>query len=108
MGIRGQGPEAWVARFRQGNCPIHGLGLVAANDAVDGADGVDVRCTHEECAFLARRFPGRDRHHHRFGWSDGPDDVRAALRKANVIGDDGRPTRFAADTRTSYPLEDEG
>lgn len=97
-----------MARFRQGNCPIHGLGLVAGADAVDSDDGIDVRCTHEECTFHARRFPGRDRHHHRFGWVDGSDEIRAALRKANVITDAGTPSRFAGDTRTSYPLEDEG
>lgn len=118
MGVRGQSPEAWVSRWRQGNCPIHGLGLMPVVASVDDGDSrahgrdntvaVEVHCTHEECDFHAARFAGRDRYHHRFGWVTGPDTIRAALRKANAIDDTGAPSRWAADARTSYPLDDEG
>jgi hypothetical protein len=119
MGVRGQSPEAWVSRWRKGDCPIHGLGLVPVDAAVDDGDNsrasgrdntaaVAVHCTHEECDFHANRFAGRDRYHHRFGWVAGPDNIRAALRKANAIDDDGAPSRWTADTRTSYPLQDDG
>ena len=29
MGIRGQNSEAWLSRWRQGDCPVHGVGLSA-------------------------------------------------------------------------------
>jgi hypothetical protein len=109
MAKRGQSSGAWVSRFIDGSCPIHGLGLVVVDADVDDNPvvGNAVRCVHEECSFVARRFPGRDAYHHRFAWTGGPDEIRAALRKANVIDDDGVPTRFVKEARTSYPLGDD-
>ena len=106
MARRGQSAGAWVERFTDGRCHIHGLGLVVVDADVDdnAVIGNAVACTHEECSFVARRFPGRKPHHHRFAWTGGPDDIHAALRKANVIDDSGAPTRFVNEARTSYPL----
>lgn len=109
MGVRGQKPEAWVARFRAGTCPIHGKGLVVDSVAgvVDG--GETVRCLHNEpepCTIVARRWPGKDRFHHRFGLVTASDEIRAALRQGNDIDDDGKPTRWTRESRTSYPIED--
>ena len=115
MGVRGQNPEAWVARFRQGTCPIHGTGFVVITK--DGKVDVDedgrenVRCINTEpgpCTVLARRWSGKDAFHHRFAWVAGPEDIRLALRKGNDIDDEGKPTRWSREARTSYPVEDLG
>lgn len=109
MARRGQSASAWVERFIDGRCPIHGLGLVVVDAAVadNAVVGNAVVCPHEECDFGARRFPGKKPHHHRFAWTGGRDDVHAALRKANVIDDAGAPTRFVNEARTSYPMADD-
>ncbi len=111
MAVRGQNPEAWLARWRQGSCPIHGLGLIDVGgeplDSDAEAGCVRVHCPHEDCLFQAGRFPGKDRWHNLFGWVDGSQEIHAALLKANDIDEEGKPTRWAKQARTAYRLEED-
>lgn len=109
MSARGQTPEAWIARWQTGACPVHGTGCVARDDEPPVADGYRVaRCARaaDGCTVQVALWPGKDAHHARLGWLAGPDDVRAALVKAGQIQADGAgPGRWARETRTSWPLE---
>ena len=111
MAVRGQNPEAWLARWRQGSCPVHGLGLIETSheprDVNADAGFVRTQCPHEDCLFEASRWPGKDRWHNLFGWLGGPDDIHAALLKANDVDAEGKPTRWARQARTAYRLEEE-
>ncbi len=104
---RGQKPAAWQSRWRQGTCPVHGLGLREAGPDVErdgaGGTGATLACPVEGCDVRARRVAGRDRHHAFFAWVSGPDAIREALRKANDIDDAGAPTRWSREVRTGYP-----
>jgi hypothetical protein len=107
MKVRGQNPNAWRARWQQGNCPVHGLGLSASSEedsSADASKGYEVFCSHEECELRAWQWPGKDRFHSRFGWVSGPEEVKAALVKASEIVEEGTsPGRYARDVRTAWP-----
>lgn len=105
MSIRGQSPDAWIARWRKGTCPVHGVGFPGAPDGpFDGS--TTARCSREECPVVVAFWRGKDARHAKLGLVDGPDDVRAALTKALEI-DGAKPGRRAVDVRTSWPLEPE-
>lgn len=115
MSVRGQTPEAWLARWRRGDCPVHGGGMVdeeAAPNAVDehggAAEGRAARCARAECSLRACRWPGKDASHSFFGWLAGPEEIRAALAGAGDIEDGGpRPGHHARSVRTAWPLPDD-
>jgi hypothetical protein len=122
MSIRGQSNDAWIARWRGGTCPVHGVGFLeerpdsaptgTSSDArwQDGASSSSakaVKCPREECTVRATQWPGKDAQHSKHGWVDGPAEIRALLVKSGQIDDDGKPGRWAADARTSWPLEPE-
>jgi hypothetical protein len=100
---RGQKPAAWQSRWRQGTCPVHGLGLRAADE---GGDARRV-CAVEGCAVAARSLAGHDRFHVYLAWISGPDEVREALRRSNDIDDAGAPTRWSREVRIGYPGPEE-
>lgn len=114
MKVRGQNPNAWVARWRQGTCPVHGRGLAAkeADPETVGEPGqveedqsVEVYCSHDECELRANQWPGKDRWHSVFGWAEGPDKIKAALVKAGEVEADGPSAgRWAKNVRTSWPM----
>ena len=100
--MRGQSKEAWLARWRDGCCPIHGGGFIA--DAA--GEPAHVRCSNEECAVRASRWPGTDEHHASFGWRAGPEEIRAALVHSNDVAEGSEmPGKSARVVRISYPLE---
>jgi hypothetical protein len=104
MGIRGQGPDAWLARWRAGDCPVHGVGCVAPDES-DGEYTL-AACAKEECGLVMALWPGKDEHHAKPGWVAGPEEIHAVLAKAGQIEAEGpRPGRWAADARVSWPLE---
>lgn len=105
MGVRGQGPDAWLARWRAGDCPVHGVGCAGSDEVV--AEGYKVAsCTREGCDVVVAQWPGRDQHHAKHGWIAGPEEIRAALVKAGQIEASGpKPGRWADDARVSWPLE---
>ena len=120
MSRRGQTPQTRMARWWDGLCPIHGLGLVTpAGEAppppppdrwyrAEEPVGAVVACPHEECDLRATLWPGKDQFHSRFGWSSGPDEIKAMLLKANEINvDDNKPGRSARHIRTSFRLEED-
>lgn len=101
MSIRGQKPDAWIARWRAGTCPVHGVGL-------HEQDGGRATCPREACPVVVAMHPGKDAHHRKLGWIEGPADVKAALVKAGQIdAEAGKPARWAVDVRTSWSLEPE-
>ena len=104
MRARGQSQEAWLSRWRDGACPIHGTGFVAD---VDGPDHTVVRCSKEDCVLRAARWPAQDEHHASFGWIAGPDEIRALFVKAGDIEvDSAKPGRRGRIVRISYRLEE--
>lgn len=107
MSIRGQSPDAWLARWRAGDCPVHGVGCAANDDVTD--DGYKVAaCTREGCIVVMALWPGKDEHHAKPGWIAGPEEIHASLAKAGQIEAEGpKPGRWAADARVSWPLEPE-
>lgn len=120
MKVRGQHTNAWLSRWRQGTCPIHGRGLVerpqpadAANADDDDFDGdaevaeqmVEVACTKDACTVVVAQWPGKNQWHSLWGWLEGPDDIHAALVKAGDIPPEGpRPGHQARMVRTGWPL----
>mgnify|MGYP001544587036 CR=1 FL=1 len=114
MSVRGQNNEAWLKRWRDGACPIHGRGFVvdtsasAAAATAGPADAfVRVRCAVDECDVRAARWPGTDEHHASFGFLAGPDNVRALLAKAgDVDASSPAPGKRARMVRISYRLEE--
>lgn len=111
MGVRGQSHEAWLSRWRDGACPVHGVGFIDDPEAGPAADGgfVAERCPREECSVRVARWPGPDRHHASYGWRDGPEEIRALLAKAGDVEAEGqKPGRRGRVVRISWPLEDEG
>ena len=112
MTRRGQDTDTRLARWRDGSCPIHGLGLATPrrplpSTTASAPDAVIVACPHEECTLVAVQWPGKDRFHSLFGFIAGPDDLKAMLLKAHEIEDDtDRPGRSARQVRTSYQLEE--
>lgn len=117
MKVRGQHTNAWLSRWRQGTCPIHGRGLVERPDAAanvdrdddDDDDGdepmIEVACTKDECTIVVAQWPGKNRWHSLWGWLEGPEDIHAALVKAGDIPAEGpRPGHQARMVRTSWPL----
>ena len=120
MSRRGQTPQTRMARWWDGLCPIHGLGLVTpAGEAppppppdrwyrAEEPVGAVVACPHEECDLRATLWPGKDQFHSRFGWISGPEEIKAMLLKANEINvDDNKPGRSARHIRTSFRLEED-
>lgn len=117
---RGQDTEARLKRWRQGNCPIHGLGLATppgqiiappkktpVKGQVAAPMSTPVRCPHEECDFEAAAWPSSKEHFGLLGWQHGPEDIKAMLLKANEISADStEPGRSARPVRLSWPLED--
>jgi hypothetical protein len=107
MARRGQTKEAWLARWRDGACPVHGRGFL--EDLEEGAEAAadarrPVRCSVEECVVRAARYAAHDDHHATFGWRAGPDDIRAVLAKAGDIAAEGEaPGPRARLVRFSYP-----
>lgn len=97
-----------MARWRRGDCPVHGTGLVddvAAATAAPPAenDGFPVMCTHLECDVRAWRWPGKDDSHALYGWRSGPEPIRAILAKAGDIENGGsRPGHHARSIRTTW------
>lgn len=119
MTRRGQDLEARLARWRDGTCPIHGLGFVTPPGEAPPAPrpdrwyrepedvGAVVACPHEECTIVAAQWPGKDKWHSLMGWRAGPDEIKAMLLKANEISDDSdRPGRSARNVRTDFQLEE--
>ena len=120
MSRRGQDTQTRMARWWDGTCPIHGLGLVTPPGeappppppdrwyrAEDPVSGAVVACPHEECTLRVSQWPGKDRFHSRFGWIGGPDEIKAMLLKTNEItADDDKPGRSARQVRTSFQLEE--
>ena len=114
MSIRGQSPDAWRGRWRQGTCPIHGKGFVDDKDnpAPAKTAGVDesyleVKCPDLECTLRATQWPGKDQHHSFFGLRAGSDALRTALTQSGDIDREtsSRPGAHARTVRTSWPLE---
>ena len=114
MSIRGQSPDAWRGRWRQGTCPIHGKGFVDDKDnpAPAKTAGVDesyleVKCPDPECTLRATQWPGKDQHHSFFGLRAGSDALRTALTQSGDIDREtsSRPGAHARTVRTSWPLE---
>ncbi len=118
MKVRGQHSTAWLSRWRQGTCPIHGRGLVeresshaehADDDDDDDLDAeesmVEVACTKEGCTIVVAQWPGKNRWHSVWGLIDGPEEIRTALAKGGDIPSEGhRPGHQARMVRTSWPL----
>jgi hypothetical protein len=105
MSIRGQKPDAWIARWRAGTCPVHGVGFL---DVPSTTEAACARRERDGCTVVVAQWPGKDAHHRKLGWVAGPDDVKAALVKAGQIAAEGNePGRWAVDVRTSWPLEPE-
>ena len=108
--MRGQNNEAWLARWRDGACPVHGRGFLDDDDEVADPVGADVaralKCSILECTVRVARWPGADDHHASLGGRAGPEEIRALLVKAgDVDGDSARPGKRARVVRTSYRLE---
>jgi hypothetical protein len=116
MGVRGQSNEAWLKRWREGLCPVHGIGFVpdaaAEADATPRADNMPwpERCPDSECVVQVSRWPDdSDKHHGRYGWRGGPAPICALLIKSSNIAADGdAPGRYAKRVRVSYPIDDDG
>jgi hypothetical protein len=106
MAIRGQNPDAWLSRWRQGCCPVHGVGFIDEKGATV-AGAIAVMCPRDECPVRATQWPGKDASHALFGWRAGPDDIKRALSRGD-IADDGRPGAHARSVRIAWPLEDDG
>lgn len=108
MGVRGQNNEAWLKRWRTGNCPVHGRGYVADWDAAPADAGfIAERCGIDECDVRVARWPAHDAHHAAFGWRAGPDVIHALLVKAgDVDGNGPTPGRTGHVVRVSWPLPD--
>jgi hypothetical protein len=107
MTIRGQNHDAWIARWRAGNCPVHGIGCASA-PAEKGAAYRVATCRKDGCSVVVSLWPGRDAHHAKLGWIAGPEDVHASLVKSGQIDAEGPgPGRFALDVRLSWPMGSE-
>ena len=103
--MRGQNNEAWLARWRDGACPVHGRGFVD-DGAVTEAGFTPVKCSIEECTVRAARWATPDPHRASFGWCAGPDDIKALLVKAgDVDGDSEKAGKRGRVVRFSYALE---
>ncbi|HEY4222283.1 MAG TPA: hypothetical protein VGO62_13095 [Myxococcota bacterium] len=95
-----------MARWRDGACPVHGLGFVDDAAAPASEQARAMKCGHLECTVKVARFPGPDDEHASFGWREGPDEIRALLAKAGDIAAEGdRPGKRARTVRTTYALE---
>jgi hypothetical protein len=107
MSIRGQSHDAWIARWRSGNCPVHGIGCAVVPQS-DDTPYKTAMCRKDACTIVVAQWPGRDTHHAKLGWIAGPDDVHTSLVKSGQIAANGpEPGRFALDVRMSWPLEAE-
>ncbi len=115
MSIRGQSPDAWRGRWRQGACPIHGKGFIddAESTAPPQPAGVldvfvHVRCPDPECTLRATQWPGKDEQHSFYGLRDGVDVIRVALTESGDIDYQAstRPGAHARSVRTSWPLNE--
>jgi hypothetical protein len=106
---RGQSKEAWMSRWRDGACPVHGGGFVDDVAVSPTGDGpVPVKCSVDECPVRATRYAAGDAHHASFGWRAGPDEIHALLAKAGDVAPEGdQPGLRARRVRTSYALEEE-
>ena len=116
---RGQDTEARLARWRKGNCPIHGLGLVTPPGAAPPPQPPKrtknpmpvtssiLHCPDEECDLEVSVWPGKDAYHGLLGWKIGPQELKAILVKANEVQAEGEePGRSARSVRIAWPLEE--
>ena len=103
MKVRGQNAASWLARWRKGMCPVHGVACV---EEVADEEFVVAACAHEACDVVVALWPGKDTHHKKQGWLEGPPNIRASLAQAGEIEAEGsRPARWATEVRTSWILE---
>jgi hypothetical protein len=108
MSRRGQGKDQWFARWRTGNCPVHGVGFLDDKEGPAIGGALRTKCPREECTVVVAQWPGKDKHHAKLGWVAGPDEIKAVLVKAGDIDESSpAPGRNAAMVRMSYPVEDE-
>jgi len=108
MSVRGQNNEAWLSRWRDGACPVHGTGFVVDTHAPAAEGYVAVRCAVDECDVRAAQWPGKDENHASFGFIAGPEPVRALLAKAGDVDAAGdKPGPRARMVRIAYRLEEE-
>jgi hypothetical protein len=105
MSIRGQNHDAWIARWRVGSCPVHGLGCSKTGEKNKAGYQV-AACQKDACTVVIALWPGRDGYHAKLGWIAGPDDVHTSLVRSGQIENEGpNPGRFALDVRMSWPIE---